>query len=237
MNLLESARKHLEKTPIIYSSTNKVYGDLEEFKYIKSDKRYVCIEHEDGFNEQIPLNFHSPYGCSKGSADQYMLDYFRIFDLSTVVFRHSSMYGGRQFSTHDQGWVGWFCDQAIKIRDKKIKNTISISGNGFQVRDLLHSQDVVDLYFLALEEIDSIKGEAFNIGGGLDNSLSLLELFDYLNQKLDIELKINRQDTRESDQKVFIADLTKIKSKIDWIPKISLNEGLDNQIKWQEQKN
>jgi CDP-paratose 2-epimerase len=95
----------------------------------------------------------------------------------------------------------------------------------------------VDLYFLALEEIDSIKGEAFNIGGGLDNSLSLLELFDYLNQKLDIELKINRQDTRESDQKVFIADLTKIKSKIDWIPKISLNEGLDNQIKWQEQKN
>ena len=166
-----------------------------------------------------------------------MLDYFRIFDLSTVVFRHSSMYGGRQFSTHDQGWVGWFCDQAIKIRDKKIKNTISISGNGFQVRDLLHSQDVVDLYFLALEEIDSIKGEAFNIGGGLDNSLSLLELFDYLNQKLDIELKINRQDTRESDQKVFIADLTKIKSKIDWIPKISLNEGLDNQIEWQEQKN
>ena len=237
LNLLESARKHLEKTPIIYSSTNKVYGDLEEFKYIKSDKRYVCIEHEDGFNEQIPLNFHSPYGCSKGSADQYMLDYFRIFDLSTVVFRHSSMYGGRQFSTHDQGWVGWFCDQAIKIRDKKIKNTISISGNGFQVRDLLHSQDVVDLYFLALEEIDSIKGEAFNIGGGLDNSLSLLELFDYLNQKLDIELKINRQDTRESDQKVFIADLTKIKSKIDWIPKISLNEGLDNQIEWQEQKN
>jgi len=236
LNLLESVKINLKQTPIIYSSTNKVYGDLEDFKYIKSKKRYVCEDYENGFNEKIPLNFHSPYGCSKGSADQYMLDYFRIFDVPTVVFRHSSMYGGRQFSTFDQGWVGWFCDQAIKIRDRKIRNHIAISGNGYQVRDLLHSKDVVDLYFSALEEIETTKGEAFNIGGGVKNSLSLLELFDYLNHKLDIELNIHHQNIRESDQKVFIADLTKIKSKINWNPKISLKEGLNSQIEWQEQK-
>mgnify|MGYP000999481589 FL=1 len=182
------------------------------------------------------MDFHSPYGCSKGAADQYVYDYSRIYGLQVCVFRHSSMYGGRQFSTFDQGWVGWFCDQAIQIRDRKIKNHIAISGNGYQVRDLLHSKDVVDLYFSALEEIETTKGEAFNIGGGVKNSLSLLELFDYLNHKLDIELNIHHQNIRESDQKVFIADLTKIKSKIDWSPKISLKEGLNSQIEWQEQK-
>ena len=129
-NLLEAVRLYAPTATVVYSSTNKVYGDLDQFTYRETKTRFECIERMNGFDENTPLEFHSPYGCSKGAADQYMLDYARIFGLKTVVFRHSSMYGGRQFSTYDQGWVGWFCQKAIETRNGTIDIPFTISGSG-----------------------------------------------------------------------------------------------------------
>lgn len=165
LNILEAVRKCTPDTVIIYSSTNKVYGDLTHLRYEETDTRYICRDYPCGFNETIGLEFCSPYGCSKGTADQYLIDYARCYNLKTVVFRHSSMYGGRQFATVDQGWIGWFCEQAI--RQKEFPNTpqFSISGTGKQVRDVLHAKDMIDLYFKSIEYIDIAQGQVFNIGG------------------------------------------------------------------------
>ena len=122
LNVLEAVRKYSPRTFVIYSSTNKVYGDLGSIRFREREKRYVAPDYPNGFSEVLPLNFTSPYGCSKGSADQYMLDYHRVFGLNTVVLRHSSMYGGRQFATYDQGWVGWFCLQALLAKVGRLKN-------------------------------------------------------------------------------------------------------------------
>jgi CDP-paratose 2-epimerase len=186
-NVLESIKTNCPLCSIIYSSTNKVYGDLEWVSYEETDTRYNANGFEIGFPENIQLEFHSPYGVSKGSADQYMLDYARIFGLKTAVFRHSSMYGGRQFSTADQGWIGWFCEQAI-LQKKNPDHLFTISGNGKQVRDLLYSEDMVNLYIGAANNIDKISGQAFNIGGGIDNSYSLIELLDFIGNELQINL-------------------------------------------------
>ena len=175
--VLEAVRKYSKNTIVIYSSTNKVYGDLEEYHYTETNTRYICDEFPHGYDESVPLSFHSPYGCSKGAAEQYMLDYARMFGLKTVVFRHSSMYGGRQFATYDQGWIGWFCQKALEIKRNELLESIVISGTGKQVRDVLYADDMVRLYFIATDKIEKIKGNVFNIGGGEDNSLSLLELF------------------------------------------------------------
>ncbi len=231
-NLLNAVRLYSPESVIIYSSTNKVYGDLEQFTYEETETRYKCIEKPNGFDETTPLDFHSPYGTSKGSADQYMLDFSRIYGLKTVVFRHSSMYGGRQFATYDQGWLGWFTQKAIEIKKGDLKEPFTISGNGKQVRDLLHSSDTVALYLKASENIENIKGQAFNIGGGIKNSSSLLELFSFLEQELDIEMKYTRLPARKSDQKVFVADISKIKELIDWEPKVSKEEGIKSMIAW-----
>jgi CDP-paratose 2-epimerase len=145
LNILESVRKYSPGSIIIYSSTNKVYGDLNYLKYQEKETRYVAVDYPNGFDESLKLDFHSPYGCSKGAADQYMLDYARIFGLKTVVFRHSSMYGGRQFATYDQGWIGWFCQKAIETKIGVLKEPFTISGNSKQVRDILYIKDVVDL--------------------------------------------------------------------------------------------
>lgn len=182
--------------------------------------------------KRTPLNFHSPYGVSKGSADQYMLDFARIFGLRSVVFRHSSMYGGRQFATYDQGWVGWFTQKAVEIKKGILKEPFTVSGNGKQVRDLLYASDCVNLYLLAVNKIDQIKGQAFNIGGGMENSSSILELFDFLEQELDIKMTYKQLPPRESDQKVFIADITKAKNLIGWEPKVSKKEGVKKMINW-----
>ena len=144
LNVLEAVRGHCPECGILYSSTNKVFGDLEYLEYEETPTRYVVPSHPNGFDESTLLDFHSPYGCSKGAADQYFLDYHRIFGLKTVVFRHSSMYGGRQFSTYDQGWVGWFCQKAVEIKQGKLKESFTISGNGKHVRDLLFSIDNVE---------------------------------------------------------------------------------------------
>ena len=230
--VLDALRKFSPDTAIFYSSTNKVYGDLEQFNYNETDTRYVCREYPDGFPENIQLNFHSPYGCSKGAADQYMLDFHRIYGLKTVVFRHSSMYGGRQYATADQGWIGWFCEKAVELARNPDTPPFTISGNGKQVRDILHADDIVRLYFAALDNIGRIAGEAFNIGGGIDQSLSLLELFQFLNAELNIKMKYTRLPPRRSDQKVFVADIAKISAATGWKPQVSSREGIRRMIEW-----
>ncbi|WP_257265042.1 GDP-mannose 4,6-dehydratase [Endozoicomonas sp. ONNA2] len=231
-NLLEAIRLESPETGVIYSSTNKVYGDLEQFTYEETETRYKCIEAPNGFDEQTPLDFHSPYGCSKGAADQYMLDYARIYGLKTAVFRHSSMYGGRQFATYDQGWVGWFCQKAFELEQGKQLEPFTISGSGKQVRDVLHAEDMIRLYFSAVTKIKNIAGNEFNIGGGVDNSLSLLELFNQLEMIIDKEMFYKRIAERESDQKVFVADIAKASEMIGWVPKVSSEDGVRNMFDW-----
>ncbi len=230
-NLLESVRKHSKDSIIIYSSTNKVYGDLEYLTYKELDTRYIAEEYPDGFSENLTLDFHSPYGCSKGSADQYMLDYARIFGLKTVVLRHSSMYGINQYSTIDQGWIGWFCQKAIEVKNDN-DSMFTISGNGRQVRDLLFSEDVVNCYLSLVDHIDSVKGEAFNIGGGMKNSLSLLELIDLLERELSISMNYEKLPWRESDQKIFVADNKKIFKRTGWRPVVNKEDGIRKMMNW-----
>lgn len=232
VNLLEAIRKYSNHTAVFFSSTNKVYGDLEQYNYVETDKRYICTDFPNGFPESIPLDFRSPYGCSKGTADQYMLDYYRIFDIKATVFRHSSMYGNRQFATYDQGWIGWFVQKAIEKRRNSNIEPFSISGNGKQVRDILHAEDMINLYYTALNNVDRICGQAYNIGGTMEQSLSLLELFDILNCELNIKLDFIQLPPRQSDQKVFVADISKIRSKISWEPKVTATEGISRMLKW-----
>lgn len=231
-NLLEAVRLYCPEAMVVYSSTNKVYGDLEQYSYRETATRYECTEKPNGFDEDTSLEFHSPYGCSKGAADQYMLDYARIFGLKTVVFRHSSMYGGRQFATYDQGWVGWFCQKAIETKAGKLAEPFTISGTGKQVRDVLHADDMKRLYVSALRNIDQAAGQAFNIGGGYANSLSLLELFAMLEEITDTKLQYTRLPVRESDQRVFVADLSKAKSLLKWEPQVSSRSGIEQMVGW-----
>lgn len=231
VNVLEAVRLHSPDSVIIYSSTNKIYGDLEGLRYEETADRYHAIDFPDGLPETIPLDFHSPYGCSKGAADQYILDYSRMFGLKTVTFRHSSMFGGRQFSTYDQGWIGWFCLNAVEQSRRK-GGVFTVSGNGKQVRDILHADDMVELYIQAGRRIDECKGQAFNIGGGMQNSLSVLELLDFLSKELSVRLNFEHIPVRESDQKLFVADLAKISRLLDWSPRIGWQEGIRMMLDW-----
>jgi CDP-paratose 2-epimerase len=232
LNLLEAVRQYAPDAAIIYSSTNKVYGDLEQFRYEEGVTRWNCVDKPNGFAEDTPLDFHSPYGCSKGAADQYLLDYHRIYGLNTVVFRHSSMYGGRQFATVDQGWIGWFCQMAAETRAGLRKEPFSISGNGKQVRDVLHSQDMITLYFSTLSNISKAAGRAFNVGGGMSNSLSLLELFKILEERIEHPMVYKKLPPRESDQRVFVADIARISSVAGWQPQVSAYEGVCRMLDW-----
>jgi CDP-paratose 2-epimerase len=231
-NLLDAVRKYSPESIILYSSTNKVYGDFSNLTFEETKTRYKCIEYPNGFPESIAIDFHSPYGCSKGAADQYLLDYARIYGIKTAVFRHSSMYGGNQHATVDQGWVGWFCQQAIDIKNCKAEKLFTISGSGKQVRDVLHADDVVNLYFTALKYIDKVQGKAFNVGGGIENSLSLLELFEFLEKELKITMKYDQLPPRESDQLVFIADNSYITNTLGWVPEIDFQKGIRDMILW-----
>jgi CDP-paratose 2-epimerase len=230
-NLLESVRRWSPDSLVVYSSTNKVYGALDQFTYVEHDRRYLCLERPEGFDESTALDFQSPYGCSKGAADQYFRDYARTFGLKTVVFRHSSMYGGRQFATFDQGWIGWFCQQALHSRQPGQK-PFTIAGNGKQVRDVLHADDIGSLYFSAFEKGRSLAGEVFNVGGGMANSLSLLELFDLLEQELSVTLKYEQLPPRHSDQKVFVADIRKARRLLDWSPRVTAQAGISQMLQW-----
>ena len=231
LNVLEAVRAHVPECAVLYSSTNKVYGDLGQFRYEEHPMRWSCPDRPDGFDEQTALSFESPYGCSKGSADQYALDYARMYGLRTVVFRHSSMYGGRQFATFDQGWIGWFCGEAVRAAQGRTE-PITIAGSGKQVRDVLHADDMISLYFSAVEHIAEARGQAFNVGGGMGNSLSLLELFALLEEIVGTKLAVSNGPARDSDQRVFVADLAKARRLLRWIPRVKAPEGIRRMVDW-----
>lgn len=235
-NVLEAIRRLSPHALVAYSSTNKVYGDLDGLRYEETATRYVTPAHPRGFDESLPLDFASPYGCSKGAADQYVRDWHRNFGLKTVVFRHSSIYGGRQFATFDQGWIGWFCQQALLQQRARQRGTepepFTISGNGKQVRDVLHAEDLIRLYAAAYENRDHIAGEIFNIGGGLPNSLSLLELFALLGRLTDTTLRFTQNPPRQSDQRVFVADIGKAARLLGWQPAVSNEDGIARMLRW-----
>ena len=237
-NILEAVRKYSPNALLAYSSTNKVYGDLNWIKITENENRYILNDYPEGLDENLPLDFTTPYGCSKGSADQYVRDWARLFDIRTVVFRHSSIYGGRQFASIDQGWIGWFClkalEQKFAINKLQIK-PFTISGTGKQVRDVLHADDLVSLYHSSYAKRNILKGEIFNIGGGHQNSLSLLELIDKLKKELSLnELKYINIPRRTSDQDCFIANINKAKNILQWHPKITHHQGIKKMIEWTE---
>jgi len=232
INVLESIRKHVPNCIIVYSSTNKVYGDLTQYPLTENDSRYLVNGSPLGFDETTHIDMHSPYGCSKGAADQYLLDYYRIFGIRSVVLRHSTIFGINQHATYDQGWIGWFCSQALVQSINSTSLPFTVSGTGKQVRDVLFASDAVDCYLKCVENIDSTKGQAFNIGGGFDNSLSILELFGILEEELKIKLNYTQIEERISDQKVFIADITKINKFTGWAPKVSKIDGVLLMLNW-----
>ena len=223
-NILEAVRSTMPDTPFIFASTNKVYGHLPNFEVIAAGDRYMFRDRE-GVSEEQTLDFHSPYGCSKGCADQYVVDYARIYDMHTVSFRQSCIYGERQFGVEDQGWVAWFIIAAV------LGIPVSIYGDGKQVRDILYVGDLVELFDKAIQEGSDLKGNAFNVGGGLENTLSLLELIDILNNE-GLELGYTFEGWRPGDQKVFISDNTKVLKTLDWKPSVSPAEGIQRLISW-----
>jgi CDP-paratose 2-epimerase len=235
MILLETLRMNAPEAVLLYSSSNKVYGSLAGVRLTEESTRYAALDHSAGVDEQTPLDFRTPYGCSKGAADQYVLEYARTYGLRTAVFRHSTIYGGRQHSTFDQGWVGWFCMQAIAQKNNPSSEPFTISGDGKQVRDLLHVEDAVSCYLEAARQIDGIKGEAFNIGGGAANSCSLLELFGMLEGMLGITLKFSKLDWRHEDQRFFVADNSKISRATGWMPRVSREEGVSKTLAWAQE--
>ncbi|MFH1666489.1 MAG: SDR family NAD(P)-dependent oxidoreductase [Elusimicrobiota bacterium] len=237
VNILESVRKHSKDTIICYSSTNKVYGDLEYIEYEETPTRYVAKDYKKGFDESLKLDFHSPYGCSKGAADQYMLDYARIYGLKTIVFRHSSIFGGRQFFTYDQGWIGWFCQVAYEIKNGELKEPFTISGSGKQVRDVLYSKDLINCYKLAVKNIEKTHGKVYNIGGGMENSMSLIELFSELERIAEVKMNFSKLPWRQSDQKVFVADIRKAKNDFGWQPEVDKISGLKKMYAWIQEIN
>lgn len=236
-NILEAIREFSPESFLAFSSTNKVYGDLDWLRYKEKDDRYMIPEYPNGLSEKIPLDFSTPYGCSKGSADQYVRDWSRTYGLKTVVFRHSSIYGGRQYASKDQGWIGWFCNQILLqkkcFESSKEYDPFTISGNGKQVRDVLHAQDLVNLYKITYEKKDLASGEIFNIGGGVKNSLSILELINLLKEYLEFEkVKFLFIERRKSDQDYFVADISKAQKILGWEPSLNLKQGLEQMITW-----
>jgi CDP-paratose 2-epimerase len=236
-NILEATREFSPDALVAYSSTNKVYGDLLDIEHHEAPSRFFIPAHPTGLDESLPLDFASPYGCSKGAADQYVRDWFRNYGLKTVVFRHSSIYGGRQFSTFDQGWIGWFCRQAILQKSARSSGLdpelFTIAGTGKQVRDVLHADDLIRLYQAAYLNRDNIAGEIFNIGGGITNSLSLLELFDLLAEITDQPpLSFTRLPPRQSDQRFFVADISKAEKLLQWKPLTSSKQGITRMLDW-----
>ena len=227
--LLEAIRNSKHQPPLIFTSTNKVYGNLQDITMGENETRYYPSDKkikEYGINEKIPLDFHSPYGCSKGAADQYILDYSRTYGLKTAVFRMSCIYGPHQFGTEDQGWVAHFLISALE--DKPI----SIYGNGKQVRDILFVNDLVDAFVLAHENIDSLAGEAFNIGGGPENTVSLLEILNLIKEKAGKEMDISFEDWRTGDQYYYVSNTSKFKEATGWAPKHNVDEGVKALLIW-----
>lgn len=227
-NVLEAARQAAHDPVFIYASTNKVYGGMEDAPARELDTRYILPDYPQGVSELRPLDFHSPYGVSKGAADQYVHDYARIYGLRSVVFRQSCIYGQRQMGVEDQGWVAWFVIAAVTGRP------ITIYGNGKQVRDLLHVDDLVRAFQLATERIDVTRGRVYNLGGGPANTLSIWAEFGPLLGELIGRgiIPAAYRDWRPGDQPVFVADISKAAQEFGWAPQISVREGIARLLDW-----
>lgn len=225
--LLESIRRSKKNPILIYSSTNKVYGELLDVPIKESKTRYEFIKLKKGIDEKQGLDFHSPYGCSKGAADQYVRDYSRIYNVRTVVFRQSCIYGPHQYGFEDQGWVAWFMIAAL--RNKKI----TIYGNGKQVRDLLYIDDLINAYYLAIKKIDIASGKIYNIGGGYKNSVSIWQEFGLKIEKLfSRKIDVSYSQVRPGDQMIFISDTKKAKKELGWEPTTSIASGFKKMYEW-----
>ena len=225
-NLLECVREFGIDPVIIYASTNKVYGEMTDLGVSEKGGRYQYASLEKGIPESRQLDFHSPYGCSKGCADQYIIDYARIYGLRTVCMRQSCIYGPRQFGVEDQGWVAWFTIAAA------LGKPVTIYGDGMQVRDVLHVSDLVALYDAAVKNIDKVKGKAFNVGGGHLNQMSLLELLDILGKLSGRKIEPAYDDWRPGDQKIYVSDISKVKRELGWAPEINREEGVRMLWEW-----
>ncbi len=226
-NTLEAARQSGKNPVFLYSSTNKVYGGMDDINIVEEETRYRYESLPEGASELQPLDFHSPYGCSKGAGDQYVRDYSRIYGIPTVVFRQSCIYGPRQFGIEDQGWVAWFVIAAITGRK------INIYGDGKQVRDILFVEDLTSAYDAAINNPKISAGKVYNIGGGSKNTISIWTEFKPILEKLlGKPLEISIGDWRPGDQKVYVSDIRKINNELGWQPKVSVEEGIQRLFEW-----
>ncbi|MCB8943797.1 MAG: SDR family NAD(P)-dependent oxidoreductase [Ardenticatenaceae bacterium] len=226
-NVLEAVRNVCPETAVLYASTNKVYGGMEEVGFIEQPTRYTYADYPMGIPESYPLDFHSPYGCSKGTGDQYTIDYARIYGLKTLVLRQSCIYGTRQFGIEDQGWLAHFIIAAVK------KRPITIFGDGKQVRDVLHVDDLIRAYQLGISKIGELSGTALNLGGGPANTISIwAEFKPILESLLEEEIAVIHKEWRPGDQRVFVADIQKAADKLGWQPTISPEAGIRDLYNW-----
>jgi CDP-paratose 2-epimerase len=223
-NVLEALRLSAPEAVLLFTSTNKVYGNLEHVPVIESDERYAYAGGVEGIAESEPLDFHSPYGCSKGAADQYVRDYARVFNLRTAVFRMSCIYGTHQLGNEDQGWVAHFIYSAL------LGQPVTIFGDGKQVRDVLFVDDLVDAFLAALARIESVRGDVFNIGGGIHQTLSLRELVRWIEAR--VPFQIDWAQARVGDQKVYVSDVTKAARHLGWAPSVAVENGLERLWAW-----
>ncbi|HEY8507110.1 MAG TPA: NAD-dependent epimerase/dehydratase family protein [Steroidobacteraceae bacterium] len=229
LNVLEAARAQPEPPALLFTSTNKVYGALDDIQLHRKRHRYVPAHEADiafGISERRPLDFHSPYGCSKGAADQYVLDYARCFGLRAVVFRMSCIYGPHQYGNEDQGWVAHFLIRALE------GNPLVLFGDGLQVRDVLYVDDLVDAMQLAMSNSAALAGEAFNIGGGPSNTLSLLELLQLMNDRHALQPPMSHAKPRQGDQRYYVSDVRKFCNATGWRPRTSPAEGVAQLHDW-----
>lgn len=225
-NVLEGIRRAGINAPVIYSSTNKVYGGMETARIEECNGRYSYVDLPAGVSEHQELDFCSPYGCSKGAGDQYMRDYHRIYGLKTVVFRQSCIYGYRQFGFEDQGWVAWF------MIATQTGQPITIFGNGKQARDILFIEDLLDAYDAAAANIDRAAGRIYNVGGGPENAISLLDLLDYLETRKGRPVPHSRRDWRPGDQRIYVSDIRRAQQELQWSPRIGWQRGLGLLYEW-----
>jgi len=226
LNVLEAVREVGGDPIVVYGSTNKVYGEMAELKISEGCTRYQYADIVNGIPESRPLDFYSPYGCSKGIGDQYFIDYARIYGLKTVVFRQSCIYGTRQFGNEDQGWVAHFLISAV------LGKPITIYGDGKQLRDVLYVGDLIKAFEMAVDHIDTTSGQAYNIGGGPENTISLLELINYLESKTKRKIKYSFQSWRPGDQRVYVSNIGKAKRDFGWSPTIAVKTGIDRLFDW-----
>jgi len=225
-NVLEAARTMLNPPAVLFTSTNKVYGGMEEVPVELAGEAYRYADGRGGIGEDTRLDFHSPYGCSKGAADQYVHDYARIYGLPTVVFRMSCIYGTRQFGTEDQGWVAHF-GRALYGSEP-----ITVYGDGFQVRDILWIDDLVDAMRRAMNRIDTVAGEVFNVGGGAANAVTVRGVIDRLKDVTGRSVPVHAAAWRPGDQRIYVSDTAKVERVLEWKPRTSWKAGLEKLVEW-----